>query len=62
MCVDVGPVAHKLTIRSTSAPYPGWPRGCDWIEAVTELAANDDWHAVQRAVNNLEDHQLRGMV
>ncbi len=35
---------------------------CDWIEQVTELAADDNWQAVHRAVNDLEDGQLRGMI
>jgi hypothetical protein len=34
----------------------------DWVEQVTELAANDNWKAVQASISGLEDEQLRGMV
>jgi len=34
----------------------------DWIHQVTERAAADNWQAVQKAINDLEDEQLRGMI
>jgi hypothetical protein len=34
----------------------------DWINHVTELAAADNWPAVTKAINDLEDRQLRGML
>lgn len=33
-----------------------------WINQVTELAAADNWPAVQKAINDLEADQLPGMV
>jgi len=34
----------------------------DWINRVTELAADDDWQAVQRAVDELDDETMRSLI
>ena len=34
----------------------------EWINGVTELAAEDDWQGVQTAIDQLDDEHLRSVV
>jgi hypothetical protein len=34
----------------------------NWINRATELAANDNWHAVHEALCELDDEHLRSMI
>jgi hypothetical protein len=34
----------------------------DWINRVTQLAADDNWQAVQRAIDELDHEHLRSMI
>ena len=34
----------------------------DWINLVTQLAADDNWQAVESAVDELDDEHLRSLI